>query len=101
MAAAEPRHMIACPRCGARFAVPASLAGRRARCDGCNEPFAVPALDKSTEVTVPANQASPKKTVPKKVPKPASPASSVQLTGFECRVCGTRLYGPPDKVGKK
>jgi DNA-directed RNA polymerase subunit M/transcription elongation factor TFIIS len=93
--------MIACPRCGARFAVPTSLAGRRARCDACNEPFAVPALDTSTELTLPAKEASTQITVSKKVTKPASPASSVQLTGFECRVCGTRLYGPADKVGKK
>src|SRR4029079_8573855 len=31
----------------------------------------------------------------------SKPAGPPQPVGFECRVCGTRLYGPADKVGKK
>jgi DNA-directed RNA polymerase subunit RPC12/RpoP len=59
----------------------------------------VPALDKMTERQLPKAGAV-KKAVPKKAPK-SSPASRPELVGFECRVCGTRLYGPSDKVGKK
>jgi DNA-directed RNA polymerase subunit RPC12/RpoP len=100
MAQAEPRHMIACPRCGARFAVPALMAGRRARCDACNEPFVVPTLDGSTQMKLPPKEATLKTNVPQKVAQPPV-ARSTELVGFECRVCGTRLYGPADKVGKK
>ncbi len=90
MASAESRHIISCPHCGARFAVDASLAGRRARCDACNEAFVVPAPSKASA------------TKPKTATRAAEPpASAPQLVGFECRVCGTRLYGRSDQVGKK
>jgi predicted Zn finger-like uncharacterized protein len=100
MTPVEPRHMIACPHCGARFAVPASLAGRKARCDACNEPFVVPALDSSAEQKHSPKEVASSKVAPQKTTK-APPASPPQLVGFECRVCGTRLYGSSDKVGKK
>ena len=90
MASTNTRHVISCPQCGAKFAVPPNLAGRRARCDACDNSFVVPAL-------TPANAAKLK---PAAKTSPA-PAASTQLIGFECRVCDTRLYGRADHVGKK
>jgi DNA-directed RNA polymerase subunit RPC12/RpoP len=66
------------------------MAGRRARCDACNESFLVPALSKAND----APSQAPMKRAPPAV-------SSPQLIGLECRVCGTRLYGRADQVGKK
>lgn len=90
MATADSRHIISCPHCGVRFAVAASLAGRRARCDACNATFVVPAPAKppDSSPTSESHQKSPKRT-------------PVELIGVECRVCGTRLYGRSDQVGQK
>ncbi len=107
MAAADSRHVISCPKCGARFAVAGSLAGRKARCDACDEAFVVPRLGKATEVKPLGTGEQKKQKAP---PLQASPAKlaaapamekSAQLIGLECRVCGTRLYGRREDVGKK
>lgn len=99
MAAADSRHIISCPNCGAKFAVAGSFAGRKARCDACNEAFVVPALGNSTEAPTEHAWGQPhEKTQQPSVP--AAPKSSL-LIGLECRVCGTRLYGRQEDVGKK
>ena len=90
MATADSRHIICCPHCGVRFAVSAAMAGRRARCDACNTAFVVPALSQTTE---PHPSSKQKHDKPRRNPP--------QLIGVECRVCGTRLYGRPDQIGKK
>ncbi len=66
------------------------MVGRRGRCAACDAAFAVPApspAPKPAEASA-ANKADTEKEVP-------------QYIGVECRVCGTRLYGRPDQVGKK
>lgn len=90
MASPEPANIIACPSCGARFAVSPSMAGRRGRCAACNGAFIVPAPTK----TAPATSPSATKRVAPNIETP-------QHIGVECRVCGTRMYGRPDQVGKK
>lgn len=105
MAAADSHHIISCPKCGARFAVASSLAGRKARCDACNEAFVVPPLGKGTEVQRQTagkkeEQSHAQATETKRAPAPAAEKSE-QLIGLECRVCGTRLYGRRENVGKK
>jgi DNA-directed RNA polymerase subunit RPC12/RpoP len=90
MAATEPSIVIACPSCSARFAVPTSLAGRRARCAACESPFIVPAPPKSASApSAPSHKSE----------DPAVEAP--QHIGFECHLCGTRMYAPPRFVGKK
>ena len=34
---------VSCPHCGKSLKVPAELAGKRVKCKGCDEVFAVPA----------------------------------------------------------
>jgi predicted Zn finger-like uncharacterized protein len=88
MAAADTTHVITCPSCKARFAVVASMAGRRARCAACSTPFTVPA---------PGDTAQDPPLAPAEKPAPAKP----QFISVECRVCGTRLTGRAENVGKK
>jgi predicted Zn finger-like uncharacterized protein len=77
-AAKSDTDVLACPKCGARFNVPASMAGKRARCGACGEVF--------------------------RVSDPAAAAAKSDLPeyiGFECHRCATRMYGRIDDVGKK
>lgn len=90
MASADPAHVVICPSCGARCAVSALMTGRRGRCGACGTAFTVPAPTNSTSV----------ESVPSKDNvKPAS--KEPQHIGVECRVCGTRMYGRLEHVGKK
>lgn len=89
MAATDSSYKIACPNCGAKFAVSAAQAGRRARCAACAEVFLVPALKKS--------KPSPP------VPEPGStePEDAPPIhVGFECRLCSTRMYAEVSQVGQ-
>lgn len=54
------------------------MAGRRGRCAKCNAPFTVPGEE-----------------------KPKRPEEMPAYIGVECRLCGTRLYGGPDQIGKE
>src|SRR4051812_13968328 len=90
MALADTNHVITCPNCSARFAVSASIAGRRARCAACETPFTVPAFAVSKPPSEPAGD-RPVKTA--KLEKPQ--------VGFECRVCGTRMYAGVEHAGKR
>ena len=89
MAAADSTHVITCPKCSARFAVSAAIAGRRARCAACETPFTVPAI--ATPPPREVAPAAPPKSAKKKVPD----------VGLECRVCGTRMYAAAVHAGKK
>jgi len=88
MATTGSTYKIACPNCGAKFAVSAAQAGRRARCASCAEVFLVPERKNPQQesTTPPAENAEP---------EPSSPVH----VGFECRVCGTRLYAEVGQVG--
>ena len=89
MATADSDTVISCPSCGARFAVPVRWPGERRRCDACNEAFYRAGV---------AGERSPGC----RAGETAKPVASVpDLIGVECRVCGTRLYGRSDQVGKK
>ncbi len=90
MAAADSTHVITCPHCKARFAVAASLAGRRGRCAACGIAFRVPAPPNTAPPAPPPSAVSTK-------PKAETP----KYIAVECRVCGTRLHGRADQVGKK
>lgn len=82
--------VVSCPACGARLAVPPETLGKRARCAGCSQAFTVSA---PTSKQAPAIQPSA---------KPPEVASDIpEYVGFECRVCGSRMYAEPEKVGKK
>jgi DNA-directed RNA polymerase subunit M/transcription elongation factor TFIIS len=73
----------ACPSCKAQYDFPESMAGQHGKCAKCGAAFIVPA---------PAP--------PKAAPKP--PADDApQYIGVDCHLCGTRMYGGPDQVGKK
>lgn len=90
MAATDSSYKIACPKCGAKFAVAAAQAGRRARCSACADVFVVPAQQDS--------KPSP--------PAPEAASSAAEETepihvGFECRLCGTRLYANISQVGQQ
>ena len=89
MAAADTTHVITCPSCKARFAVVAAMAGRRARCAACSTPFTVPAPSDAVQDPLPAP------------PVTNSVAAKPQFISVECRVCGTRLTGRVENVGKK
>jgi DNA-directed RNA polymerase subunit RPC12/RpoP len=75
---------FACPSCGKKVSAPARFAGRTAPCPGCGEPLVVPAAEPVAEKFV----------APKGDP-------FANLIGFHCRLCGTRMYSPPDLVGSK
>jgi DNA-directed RNA polymerase subunit M/transcription elongation factor TFIIS len=66
------------------------MVGRRARCAACNAAFTVPA---------PTNSEGPPAIAPAKPPE--APTEAPEHIGFECRVCGTRMYGRSNQVGKK
>jgi predicted Zn finger-like uncharacterized protein len=73
----------ACPACKTQYDFPESMAGKQGRCVKCGTGFKVPqvAVVKSA---------------------PTEPAGdSPQYIGVECHLCGTRMYGGPDQVGKK
>lgn len=75
---------FACPSCGKKVSAPARFAGRTAPCPGCGEPLVVPAAEPVAQKFV----------APKGDP-------FANLIGFHCRLCGTRMYSPPDLVGSK
>lgn len=75
MATSDPKTMaVKCPKCGAHFDVGIALAGQLARCR-CQYVFPLPAA--------------------KSAPPPQS-----QYIGISCRLCGTRMFGTPDQVGR-
>ncbi|HVT28231.1 MAG TPA: hypothetical protein VHE81_09480, partial [Lacipirellulaceae bacterium] len=83
--------VVFCPGCGAKLAVGMDMFGRRARCAGCNLAFVVPMPDSAgnaAKVKLEGTATQPPREVP-------------QYIGFECHVCGTRMYGGPEHVGKK
>jgi predicted Zn finger-like uncharacterized protein len=90
MATAQPQTTpLSCPSCNARFAVPLSMVGQRAKCGACGTIFKV-----ETQPVGESSSAS------------ASAAASVaddgpEYIGFECRLCGTRMYARPKDVGTK
>ncbi len=80
MASLNPNaSLIACPNCGAEYEFPASMAGKRGRCAKCGEAFTVPMAAK----------------------EPEPPEELPQYIGVECHLCGTRMYGGPDQIGKE
>lgn len=79
MASLNPKAaVIACPNCGAQYDFPPAMAGKRGRCVKCGEAFRVPADVVSQERL----------------------EDLPQYIGLECHLCGTRMYGGPDQIGK-
>lgn len=66
------------------------MVGRRARCAACDAAF-----------TVPVPTAEQNKTPAPVEKKEETENEAEQYIGFECRVCGTRMYGRSDQEGKK
>jgi DNA-directed RNA polymerase subunit RPC12/RpoP len=82
--------VIGCPGCGARFAISLSMVGRRARCAACNAAFVVsPPTD---------DHRAPEKAAAE---PPDTPSDVPPHIGFECRVCGTRMFGHSHQVGQQ
>src|SRR5437773_2155352 len=81
--------VVSCPGCGARFAISLTMVGRRARCAACDASFVVPPpLVATSAVALPPRKETSESEVP-------------EYIGFECRVCGTRMFGRADQVGKQ
>src|SRR5690349_7867335 len=93
MAVTDASYKIACPNCGARFAFSSAIAGRRASCSACNEQFLVPALPPR------AGKSSSGRQDPE--PEVEEPVQQPVHVGFECRLCGTRLYAEVSQVGQQ
>ncbi len=55
------------------------MAGKRGRCARCNVAFTVPTAPQEAE----------------------PPSEMPQYIGVACRLCGTRMYGGPDQIGKE
>lgn len=55
------------------------MSGKRGRCAKCHQPF----------------------TVPKVRQRPVPLEEMPQYIGVDCRLCGTRMYGGPDQIGKE
>jgi DNA-directed RNA polymerase subunit M/transcription elongation factor TFIIS len=82
--------VVSCPKCGAKLAVDLSLVGKRARCAGCNQAFIIAAAETNASSTT--NES----------PKPAETDHQLpDYVGFDCRLCGARLFAEPKNVGKK
>ena len=72
------------------------MAGKRGRCAGCEAVFIVPEPKKQ------APSAAAPATKPAQPSKPTKPINdATHEIGLECRVCGTRMYGRLDQVGKR
>ncbi|HEX5472158.1 MAG TPA: hypothetical protein VFW73_09735 [Lacipirellulaceae bacterium] len=82
--------VVSCPSCSAQLTVNPAMVGRRARCSACNVAFTVP----PPATTVGTAKAATKKAKSTSHTRP-------EYIGFECRVCGARLYDKPENVGKK
>src|SRR5690349_11425296 len=80
--------VVSCPGCGARFAVSATMKGRRARCAACETPFVVPELAFEQH-----DPLAPK-------PEPKKPSGMPEHVGFNCRVCDTRLFARSEEAGQ-
>lgn len=64
---------VSCPNCGKPLKVPAELAGKRVKCKGCDEVFAIPA-PKAAKAVPPARPAKPAPAAtPAPPPEPAKP----------------------------
>lgn len=70
-----------CPSCHAKFRVAAEHQGRRTRCPSCRKPFEI----QPTQASATA---------------PPDDPPEVTHVGVNCRLCGTRMYGRLDQVGK-
>lgn len=68
---------FACPSCNAQYEFPTTMSGKRGKCAACGTSFQVP------------------------VAKPAARQPMPQYIGVECHLCGTRMYGGPDLIGKQ
>jgi DNA-directed RNA polymerase subunit RPC12/RpoP len=71
--------VVACPKCGAEYSFPPTMAGKRGRCAKCGQAFTVPSVAKA----------------------PEPPREMPQYIGVECHLCGTRMYGGPEQIGKE
>src|SRR5262245_25851230 len=83
--------VIGCPGCGAPLTVPRSMVGKRARCSACSLAFTIPPPTTKQPVSV--------VTPPAKPPEPTPEVP--EHVGFDCRLCGTRLYARTQDVGKQ
>lgn len=75
-----------CPSCQAKFRVASEHVGRRTRCPGCRQAFEIQPVAQSKSNGPKSNKAD------------APP--EVTYVGVNCRLCGTRMYGRLDQVGK-
>ena len=80
---------VDCPGCGARFRVGAALAGKRGRCARCGQAFTVP----QSTITATAGISQPQPAAQ------SSPPPAPEYIGFSCRLCDTRMFARPDKIG--
>lgn len=90
-----------CPRCGAWLKAPAAEAGVKHRCPGCRSAFLVP---KTTQTVAPPVEAAEDEEYPLcegiGQPPPDSPAYQVHIP-VTCPLCGTRMLGTEDQVGRQ
>src|SRR5262245_23203333 len=87
MTAADSSYAVECPTCKARFAANGSFVGRRAKCASCGHVFVIP----------PPPAAAP----PGFAEIEETQAEKPQYVSVDCRVCGTRLTGRLEHVGRK
>src|SRR5262245_17002793 len=79
---------LACPKCGAKYEVPATMAGKSGPCAKCGTLIKVPA---AVATAVAVKPAAPR--------KKATPTT--QYVPIDCRVCQTHFYGRPEQIGKE
>jgi predicted Zn finger-like uncharacterized protein len=87
MTTADSTYAVECPHCKARFAASGSFVGRRAKCASCGQDFVIP----------PPPAAAP----PSFTPIEETVAAKPEYVSVDCRVCGTRLTGRLEHVGRK
>jgi DNA-directed RNA polymerase subunit M/transcription elongation factor TFIIS len=80
---------VSCPGCGAHYDFPVEMSGQKGRCSQCGTKFVVPVATSKAAADKPSPQS------------PHDESAEPEYTGFECRVCQTRMYARVCEVGKK